>query len=77
MINNNINNLLWEYRYMNNKTTYIISIVPLILIIIPIVLFIKHTIDMLNVSLFISALITMSGMGWFIWFLNGLEKCNK
>ena len=71
---NNINNVIWRYRCnMNNKLTYTISIAPLVLMILPILLFLKHEIDMLNTSLFLSGLILVSGMGWFIWFLNGLD----
>lgn len=71
---NNINKVIWEYRYnMDNKLTYTISIAPLVLMVLPILLFLKHEIDMLNTSLFLSSLILVSGMGWFIWFLNGLD----
>lgn len=71
---NNINKVIWEYRYnMDNKLTYTISIAPLVLMVLPILLFLKHEIDMLNTSLFLSGLILVSGMGWFIWFLNGLD----
>lgn len=71
---NNINKVIWEYRYnMDNKLTYTISIAPLVLMVLPILLFLKHEIDMLNTSLFLSSLILVSGMGWFIWFLNVLD----
>lgn len=72
---NNINKVIWRYRYnMNNKLTYTISIAPLVLTVLPILLFLKHEIDMLNTSLSLSGLIVVSGMGWLICFLNGLDK---
>ena len=54
---------------MNKNMAYIIAISPLISMVLPIILKLKKYIGIFNMTLILSGLLVVSGIGWFIiWF---------
>ena len=60
---------------MNKNKAYIIAISPLISMVLPIILKLKNYIGIFNMTLILSGLLVVSGIGWFIiWFSSMVVK---
>ena len=60
---------------MNKNMAYIIAISPLISMVLPIILKLKKYIGIFNMTLILSGLLVVSGIGWFIiWFSSMVVK---